>query len=315
MALDNTSTALEHARLAQAPRIGPAATGWPLCATLPPFPVEAPYRAKPDLVKLENAPLLHEDLQWREWIAEKERLQAAGGLVLVDDRIDQQALAELVHAIRRFFQGQLPNGPIDPAGGLPWLGAIRINDPRLFLEGLSLSLQEDFAIMADLDGSGLCAAVLSVCFPSGWNPHDKLGRSMHALHDPVADNQRLQQAMPAMSEAICTKGPFVRYVWTLTGDGGRARPPGVDSTRDLLSADQLWFRCERQITIPLMGKASLFLIRVLTAPFGQVITSSERLGRLAAALQSMSGEMVAYKHLARARDLVLAMQAAKGAGP
>lgn len=293
-------------QLAQTLRIGPAATDWPLVSPVPPFPVEVPYLAKPDLTKLGADPLLHEDNQWHDWIEEKEAMHAAGQLVLIDPRISPQTLAELKSAICLAFQRHAPNGPIDAQGGLPWLGGLQIDDPRLFLEGLSLSIQEDFAVMVDQAGTGLSAAVLSVCFPSGWDPKEKLGRSMLALHEPVADNQRLQSAMGAISAAICTKGPFVRYVWTLTGDGARARRPGVDSTAYLSSADQLWFRCERQVTVPLNGKAVLFLIRVLIAPLRQILTSADRLNQLVSALQSMSPEMLAYKNLARARELVLA---------
>ena len=299
---------LTHNPLGEAPLIGPAATAWPIASALPPFPVEAPYLAKPDLAKLGADPLLHEDNQWQDWIEEKKSLRTAGQLVLIDSRINHQALAELKMAICSAFQSYAPNGPIDTQGGLPWLGGLNINDPCLFLEGLSLSIQEDFAVMVDLDGTGLSAAVLSVCFPSGWDPREKLGQSMLTLHDPVANNQRLQSAMGAMSAAICTKGPFVRYVWTLTGDGARARRPGVDSTAHLSSADQLWFRCERQVTVPLNGKAALFLIRVLIAPLRQILTSADRLNRLISALQSMSPEMLAYKNLARARELVLSMK-------
>ncbi len=295
----------ERDRLAQAPRIGPTATGWPLASPVPPFPVEAPYLAKPDLIKLGDDPLLQEDREWHDWIEEKEAMRAAGQLVLIDPRMSLQTLAELKSAICSAFQSHAPNGPIDAQGELPWLGGLQINDPRLFLEGLSLSIQEDFAVMVDMDGTGLSAAVLSVSFPSGWDPREKLGRSMLTLHEPVADNQRLQSAMAAMSAAICTKGPFVRYVWTLTGDGTRARRPGVDSTAHLTCADQLWFRCERQVTVPLNGKAALFLIRVLIGPLGQVLTSIDRRDRLVAALQSMSPQMLAYKNLQRARELVL----------
>lgn len=291
--------------LARAPRLGPAATGWPLSSARPPFPVEAPYRAKPDLAKLENQPVLIEDRQWHDWIRDKERMQAADDLLLIDLRLPQHTLIELIGAIKSFFQEYAPHGPIDESGAFPWLGGLRVEDSPLFLEALSLSIQEDFAVMVDTDGTGLSAAVLSVCFPSGWDPREKLGCSMQALHDPVADNQRLQSAMPVMSAAICTKGPFVRYVWTLCGDGARGRKPGMDSTAALTSADQLWFRCERQVTIPLLGKASLFLIRVLIAPFSQVVTSQDRLDQLATALESMSPEMLAYKNLSRARELVI----------
>lgn len=298
--------------LLRTPRIGPDATNWPLSSEIPPFPVEVPYRARPDLEKLGNAPLLHEDRQWDAWIQEKEKHHRAGELLLLDHNVNSGELHAMTAAIRMFFQTHAPHGPIDASGAFPWRGGVRPLDPEAFLATLSLSIQEDFALMQMSRSGELQASALSVCFPSGWDPREKIGRSMQALHEPVADNAHLQRAMPAMSTAICTKGPFIRYVWTLTGDGARARRPGVDSTALLSRAEQLWFRCERQTTIPLLGKAALFLIRVLMAPFDQVITSPDRLDRLLAALNSMSPEMLAYKNLRHAHALVMTHQATGG---
>ena len=80
--------------LLRTPRIGPDATNWPLSSEIPPFPVEVPYRARPDLEKLGNAPLLHEDRQWDAWIQEKEKHHRAGELLLLDAK-----LAELTSAL------------------------------------------------------------------------------------------------------------------------------------------------------------------------------------------------------------------------
>ena len=273
-------------QLADTPRLGPSATHWPLSSHLPPFPVQSPYQAKPDLLKC-NDPLLHEDCEWHDWIREKEIQDRQGNLLHIDTRLPEHRLAELTQAIVSFFKSHCAHGPIDAQGGFAWLGGLKPQDPETMLRALALSLQEDFVLMTELD------------------PKEKVGASMHTLHEPVADNEKLQAAMPALSHAICTKGPFVRHVWTLTGDGARARQPGWDSTVNLTHADQLWFRCERQVTIPL-AKGSLFLIRVLTAPFRQVVNGEERLTQLMDALDSMSPEMLSYKHLHHARRLVLA---------
>jgi CO/xanthine dehydrogenase FAD-binding subunit len=127
---------------------------------------------------------------------------------------------------------------------------------------------------------------------------------MTELHQPVADNESLQKAMPAISQAMTEKGPFVRTVWTLAGSASRARPPGKDDTALLTRADQLWFRHERQLTLPLGGGACLFLIRVMLAPYRAVIREAKDYARLMAALNSMSDAVVAYKNLAHARALV-----------
>ena len=47
---------------------------------------------------------------------------------------------------------------------------------------LTLKFEEDFAIMH----KGKMETV-SVCFPSGWIPKEKLGKHLSAIHEPIAD--------------------------------------------------------------------------------------------------------------------------------
>lgn len=283
---------------------GPAATGFALAATDCPFPVTPEYVVRADLQKLGDAPLLVEDLHWRDWMQRKrERIVAAGALQRAAE-LDDSRLAGLAQRVAAALNAAVPNGPVDAGGALPWVGLPAGLPPADFLLGLTLSVQEDLVLMVRDSRGELTAQWMGVCFPSGWRPADKLGHSMLRIHAPVADNVRLQQAADGLAHAMTSKGPFVRHVWTLAGSGALHRDPGDDAFAGVRSADELWFRCERQVTVPLGGDASLFLIRVFVAPLHAVAQSAERVGLLRRALVSMSPAVVDYKGLAKARGIL-----------
>lgn len=280
---------------------GPDATGFALADGACPFPVLPAYAARADLQKLGDAPLLVEDADWRQWIAQKQALLPQA--VQHAPALNGERLAGLAQRIAAAMQAQLPNGPVAADGSLPWVGLPGGLPPATFLTGLALSLQEDLVLMAD-DGSGdLVAQWLAVCFPSGWRPAEKVGQSMFRIHAPVADNARLQQAAGGLAQAMANKGPFLRHVWTLSGSGVLQRDPDDDAWAGVGSLADLWFRCERQVTLPLGGDASLFLIRVFVVPLAVVTAIPGRLERLRQSLASMSAAMVAYKGLAPALPL------------
>jgi hypothetical protein len=270
-----------------------------------PFPVHADSQPKADLAKLGGGPILIEDQAWPDWIAAKRAGVLEGRAPLLAPTVGEADLARWATAIRKVLSEQILNGPVTQTGAFPWLGGLCPDNPVEFFQALTLSLQEDFAVMAPDPTSGGIAAVLSVCFPSGWDPAEKLGQSLTAIHGPVADNAALQRATPSMAQAMLTKGPFVRFVWTLAGDDRLSRRPNEDTLYRATSVNDLWFRCERQVTVPLSGSGCLFLIRVFVAPYQQVVNTPERRQRMLKALQAMSPDMIRYKNIARAIELIL----------
>lgn len=278
---------------------GPSSTGFAAADIDCPFPVAPEYAVRADLQKLGDAPLLVEDGDWSHWMRQKrERLAHAGALQRAPS-LDDARLADLALRVAAAFQSAVPDGPVDGAGGLPWAGLPPGLPPEDFLLGLTLSLQEDLVLMVRDERDELTAQWLAVCFPSGWRPAEKLGQSMSRIHAPVADNARLQQATSGLEQAITSKGPFLRHVWTLAGSGSLHKDPGTDAFEGVRSIDDLWFRCERQVTVPLCGNACLFLIRVFVAPLREVAGSPERFECLRRALASMSPAVVEYKGLGR----------------
>ena len=207
------------------------------------------------------------------------------------------------------------------------------------LGAIAMSLQEDLVLMEQAPDGVPRAAVFHVSFPSAWNPAAKLGQDLLALHAPVADNALLQSAASRLGRALLGKGPFVRWVWTVTVDPRwRAWPPlssivtqetaapvnagaGSDPRDRSFGANRierarsdgagelpLYFRLERQTTMPLDDGYGLFLIRVQVRPLADVLARQpERLALLQASLRSMSDAMVSYKSLGAVRDRVLQM--------
>jgi len=271
-----------------------------------PFPVEESFQVKPDLAKLGGEPLWMEDRDWPRWTAKKRQLMAQGRYPIFAKDLPESDWIALQQAVIQALAS--PSGPIDARGGLAWLGGFQPQSAYEFFQALTLSLQEDFVVMRPGVDGHLRASLLSVAFPSGWRPEEKLGQSMLEIHTPVAENQALQRSARALSEAMQCKGPFVRYVWTLSGSGALSRDPGEDSFVNISKAEQLWFRCERQITVPLFDQGSLFLIRVFVEPLHETLAVPGRRDRLMQSLASMSDAVLAYKGITRAREILLGAQ-------
>lgn len=270
-----------------------------------PFAIEAPFAIRPDLVKLADGPMLVQDGLWHEWMADKRKAVCAGQAPLMDCELDGARWETLVGELTQTLSRLAPSGPIGADAAFPWLGGVRAKTAEEFFCALTMSIQEDFALMVPDDSGRLIARALSVVFPSGWDPKEKLGMPLHAIHAPVADNQALQRASPSMEQAMLTKGPFVRYVWTISGSNALKRAVGEDTLAHAQTVHDLWYRCERQVTVPIGGMACLFLIRVFVAPLMQVVDSPSRMKILKAALLSMSSQMLDYKGIQRAARIVL----------
>jgi len=189
-------------------------------------------------------------------------------------------------------------------------------------DALALAVQEDLVIVrADAPGAGPEAGpaghaeLLHVCFPSGWDPASRAGADFAALHAPVPHGRVLQRAAPQVVRAMVSKGPFVRYVWSLAPDARLDRNPRRHADlRAAVPPEALWFRVERQTVMPLPElRRALFTIRVYMAPLPAVLTGAERRSTLAAAVASMDEALLAYKGIGEGKDALLAWLEPRGA--
>jgi Protein of unknown function (DUF3445) len=173
---------------------------------------------------------------------------------------------------------------------------------------LALALQEDLVIVKD-DGEMGVSELMHVCFPSHWNPGERVGQSLFGLHEPVANNEQLLRASKNTLQAMVNKGPFVRFVWSLNSTDelnlnpafhthGRKKPLADDPS-------QWFFRVERQTTLPMPElQRSLFTIRILVASLSSVL-NDERKNLLAQSVLSMDEKLLRYKGLVKQKDVLL----------
>jgi Protein of unknown function (DUF3445) len=299
-----------------------------------PFPVESEHRVRPDLKRLDqdltSTTLTTKDDLFDTYQAEKFRLLKRGQAKLLGSEPGTEVVLEaalyelaqlggngvtkLAHStndwafehsgFEYFTQPQTvqqqtkknTTGAIDA-----WINSQAPHERLSY--ALGLSMQEDWALMQSDPKEGprsFKAKVLQVCFPSGWAPEQKIGLPLESIHAPVADGQALRAASPYLAQAMQTKGPFARYVWTLSDSADLSRHPAVLSQPRPSIADQsgVFFRCERQTIVPLPEhNAALFLIRVYLAPIVQMISTDDRRRRMTEALCSMSDNSLTYKNL------------------
>ncbi len=185
-------------------------------------------------------------------------------------------------------------------------------------EALASGMQEDFVVLHD-EPAGMRARLLAVCFPSNWNPAEKLGLDFTAIHAPVADNALLQAGAHGIVDMAFRKASMLRHVWLLTPGADLSQHPETRHTRwedALLQAeaspsgrllDQVFFRVERQTTLPLPTiQRGVFFIRVMVCGLLDVLlVEPNRTAELHESLHSMSDAVVHYRGMQAVRQRLL----------
>lgn len=268
-------------------------------AAVIPWTVASPFKMRPGLSRLETETVqlfLRDELagayaERKQQLLNEDRQRALLG------EADAQVLVE----IAQYYQQQ--------------------TDIRLApeAEALTLGMQEDFVILHDeplAEGYDMSTRFLSVCFPSNWNPSEKLGLNFQAIHVPVADNAILQAGAKGIIDLAFRKNSMQRHVWLLTPNSDLPSHPlqrpclwadATEQSGDGLLLEQLYFRVERQTTLPLPElKRGVFFIRVMVTPLVDVLrVEPARAKQLADALMSMSENIVAYRGMTEALPRLL----------
>lgn len=184
------------------------------------------------------------------------------------------------------------------------------------LDELALLVQEDLAIHClAADGSRDWLATAHVCFPSGWNPAEKVGRSFAAIHAPVRVHAKsflsesetggggLRDYAGSMMRA---PSPHIRFVWSLQCGCRLNQNPAIPGQREPfhLSSTNLpntHLRVERQtittLTVPAaLCHAALFTIRIHLYPILDVIADPHRRAALREAIHAMPPWQRRYKN-------------------
>jgi hypothetical protein len=165
-------------------------------------------------------------------------------------------------------------------------------------------VQEDVVVLRRLPDGGSAAIAVHVSIPSGWRPERIHGADFGAIHEPVPDFAKHPQAERSMVDAMVERGPYVRFVWTVSADDHLDHHPEEGRREPWRAGGSGFLRVERQTTVPLPEHAaSLFLIRVYLTPFSDL--TAEQRATLARALDVMPAPVAAYKGLADVTPLVL----------
>lgn len=221
------------------------------------------------------------------YLVAKRQAPPARRVLGTDDPGSQHALAAALAWMRATLAKQAPEVLISAAHD---------RDARDDLDALARSLQEDFCILCAGDDYSGRAALIDVRLPSGWRPERLRDASFFSIHRPVPGFPNDAQAARSMVRTMVERGPFVRFVWTLTPDARLDRHPDAIGPARWQEAEGLFLRVERQVTVPLTAaNASLFLIRVYMYPFAQL--TSEQRARTLAALAAMPEDIRTYKGL------------------
>jgi hypothetical protein len=229
-----------------------------------PFDIDVPYRMRPNMRPLgENEPITYQDKDAEYYLIEKMRIvaQAYGNNwnpYLYKKILDYLQCQNMIQAILKY--------------------------------------QEDFVVWApDVNGK-LSIQMASVCFPSGWDPVSKVNKSFAEIHEPVADNKTIMAASDHIAKMITEKGPFVRSVWSIHNSPDLNRHPSVKKPWTNEGLESMWYRAERQVTVPL-GDCAIFFIRTYVVPLLSV-----DIKRIRESIQSMTDEILTYKDLHFVKD-------------
>lgn len=239
-----------------------------------PFPVETPFAMRPHMRTLSSEEqILTTDELFKEYIDQKKLAYNP----VYGDNVDRELIESAIKSLEKYDSSFV----------------LSENDGPVYR--MTTSLQEDFVVFSPNKKGDLSAQILSVCFPSGWDPRKKANMTFSEIHEPLADADLIKKNAEQIAKMICTKGPFVRHVWSLSNSGTLGRHPDTIKPWTNETIDQMWYRCERQVTVPIEGKAALFLIRMYVQPLREVFEDSAKRKAIIDSVNSMSDAVIAYK--------------------
>ena len=179
----------------------------------------------------------------------------------------------------------------------------------------ALLVQEDLVLMRHSpNGWRLVAA--SLCFPSAWNLHEKFGRPMHEIHQPVpgfGEGTRNAGLIDRMFDNLRVEQPVVRWNWSMYGDARLYHPASDNKMKNRFGdgpiTGKVIMRLERQ-TLRKLPKSGdiLFTIRIHNNPLEVLETHKDgpSLARsIASQISNLTDAEIDYKGLAGERERLL----------
>lgn len=141
----------------------------------------------------------------------------------------------------------------------------------------------------------------SVCFPSGWDPAEKLGKTVMEIHGPVPGlNAALGARIGTFLGGVQSGQVLERENWGLGANGALDLHPeaGAPKLQAGTPDADVWFRLEEQAFVGVAGgEVLLFLIHVRTWPLLEVLAATGSGVDFDRMLASMPAAVAEYKGL------------------
>lgn len=267
------------------------------------FPLDGTdFRLNLGLQALKDRSWLDIDAQFEPDIAEKKRLLAGQReKVFAEMPGTEKAQQEILEQVRAERACHYPHISSNET----------ISDDSLLVTAACL-VQEDLVLMREQEGEYALAAAC-VCFPTGWNLLEKVGKVMHAIHQPVPGlNERIGPPIDRFFRHLKPGKKVERFNWGLYDSSALFQPGWWRHTRPVDTSitaknigEKITFRVERQ-TLQRLNNAGdiLFTIRIFNNTLAEICERKDRTLRLRHALHTMPQEMRAYKSLPRYEQLI-----------
>lgn len=252
-----------------------------------PLPIDGkPIRMSLGLRTLDLADWLSVDASYSADLAEKRwLLRERHGDVVAHLPLGDLAAHETLDLVREWMDARHPGLVDEPPVGLHPVDAA------------GRMVQEDLCVMTH-DGEDWRLSAASVCFPSRWSLHQKLGSTLEAIHDPVPGyHDSIGAVVDSTFDRLAVSRPLWRLNWTILDDPMLFQPGRKSGARRAAhSLADLTLRVERQTLrrLPRTG-AVLFTIRTYRHRLDDVARDPARARDLAATLRTCPADLADYK--------------------
>jgi len=236
------------------------------------------------------------DRELERYRAAKRAAPSARHAVVLHDDADRALLARVEAWLRTTLADEHPALLAELGDGATHAG----------FADIAALVQEDLVVIRRLPDGGSRAIAVHVSIPAGWRPERIHGASFAAIHGPVPDFAKHPAAERSMVDAMVERGPYVRFVWTISADDHLDHHPEEGRREPWRAGGAGFLRVERQTTVPFAAnEGSLFLIRTYLYPFASL--STEQRAVLASALEQLPPAVAAYKSLTTAVPTAVAL--------
>lgn len=270
---------------------------------------------------LDPAEWIEVDERLPAYLDEKERLATLyPDAVFAAEAGTEAAQTEILHLLAEHLPARFPHTyrcegafvAILPAGR-----SVRLDDPSAAPLAVAARLVQEDLILLRKRGEAWHVVAGALSFPSSWSLREKLGRPMHAVHDPVPDfgtGTRNAMMIERMFDHLRPEMPVIRWNWSIYGDDALFHPESTDPAHRRFGAGEraeaVFMRVERQTLRRLPESGDIvFTIRIHVDPLAALEAHPDATaiaGALVGQLLELNPAQLDYKGLTLERDRLVA---------